>query len=214
MSNQNSVAGYYNIPSQVIGAVSTEIALLVPPTGTYPGTPSPLFQPQTVSGTSYQPGLSLAVPQDLVAGGAFDGRKFVVRHTGRIVNPASAVNVTFSMVVVPGANVGTVSATGSVTTAKAPGSSDLDLGDLGAYTTPASGNYFVEYQLIWDSVNGKLNGTVYGQCSNSAYVAPAAITQASITTLSDMNFLPTITFAATAQATAAWVVDEFVIERT
>ena len=213
MSNQNTVCGYYNVPSQVIGAVSTEIALLVPPTGTYPGTPSPLFQPQTVSSVSYQPGLSLAAPQDLVAGGALDGHKFVVRHTGRIINPASAVNVTFKMYTVPATNVGTVSATGSVTTAKAPGSSDVAMAGPTAFTTPASGSYFVEYQLIWDSVNGKINGIAFGQASNSAYQAPVAITQAAVTTLSDMNFLPTVTFAATAQATAAWIVDEFVIER-
>ncbi len=212
MSNQNSVAGYYNIPSQVIGAVSTEVALLLPATGTYPSTPSPLFQPQTVSSISYQPGLSLAPSPD-ITGSVLDGHKFVVRHTGRIINPATAVNVTFKMYAVPAAAVGTVSATGSVTTAGAPGSGDVAMGGPGAYTTPASGNYFVEYTLIWDSVNGKLNGYVFGQVSNSAYVAPVAITQAALANTSAFNFLPSITFAATAQAAAAWVVDEFVIER-
>ena len=208
MSNQNTVAGYYNIPTQTPG-IQTEYALLVPATGTYPGTPSPLFQPQIVSGTSYQPGLSLGVPND-IAGSVWDGHKFVVRHTGRIV-AASPCDVTFKMYSVPAANIGTVSATGSVTTAAAPGSGDVAMGGPALIADPGSGNYFVEYTLIWDSVSGKLNGFVFAQIANSAYVAPTAITQAAIASVSAMNFLPSVTFE-TAQVNT-WTFDEFVIER-
>ena len=209
MSNQNTVDAYYNVPTQVI-TVNTETALLLPATGTYPSTPSPLFQPQIVSSVSYQPGLSLAPSPD-IAGSVLDGHKFVVRHTG-LINNTGGGNVTFKMYAVPAAAVGTVSATGSVTTAGAPGSGDVAMGGPTAFTTPNSGCYFVEYHLIWDSTNGKLNGVAFGQVNDSAYQAPVAITQAALAAISAFNFLPSITFG-TANAADSWTVKEFCIER-
>lgn len=201
MANNNTVSGVYNVPFQLVTG-TTEVALLVPAQGVYTEFPSPLMPAGS--------GLTVAPPSD-ITGSWFDDHKFNIRLTGRIVNTGGG-NVTFKMYQVPQAAVGTISATGSVTVAGAPGSGDVSFGTLVAYTTPSSGNFFVEYQLIWDSVNTKLNGYVFGQVNDSAYVAPVATTQITVANIPAMNFLPSITFA-TANAADGWAVSEFCIER-
>lgn len=204
MANQNTVTGIYNVPAQVITGTS-ETALLVPAAGLYPGFPSPQFPAAS--------GLSVSAPQD-IAGGVVDLHEFKIRLVARIANPGGG-NFTLKMYQVPFASLGTISATGSVTSLGAPGSGDnvIDAGSAAAAGNPSI--YAVEYQLIWSSVNATLGGTVTGIRNASTLVSLASISaplSSNVAAVSALNFMPSFTFA-TGNAGNFVQVSEFVIER-
>lgn len=212
MSNQNTVAGVFNLPKQVI-TVTTEVALLVPAAaGTYPGLPSPVLAASS--------GLSIAPSPDITgAGSALDLHRFRINLFGKLANPGAG-NVTVKLYQVPATGVGVISATGSVTTAGAPGSGDVVFDALTAFTTPANPtDFFVSWDILWDSAANWLHGMHQGlqnASGSSTVIALAAVSSAGITsgvaTAAQLNFLPSFTFA-TGNAANGVTVSEYVIER-
>jgi hypothetical protein len=206
MSNQNTVAGFFNIPAQVI-TVNTETALLVPASGVYAGLPSPVLPASS--------GLSLSPTADITGiGSTQDLHNFKIRLAGKIANPGGG-NLTVRMYQVPLAGVGVISATGSVTSAGAPGSSDVTLTSFGAVTTPANPSSFsYEMNLLWSSavnrIDGYFSGIANGTLVNNTVVT-APVTSG-VTVASALNFLPSFTFA-TANAGNSIQLSEFTIER-
>lgn len=208
MANMNTFAGIQNFPAQVITGTS-ETALLVPATsGVYPGYPSPQFPASS--------GLSIAPPNDTTGfGSALDVREFKVRLVARVVNPGAGT-LTVKLYQVPFANIGTISATGSVTSGGAPGSGDVLVHTTAALTQANPSIFAIEYDLVWSSINGRLDGVVTGVQNTSTLISLAAISSgglsSGVATVSQLNFLPSFTFSA-ANAGDSVQVSEFVVER-
>lgn len=206
MSNANTVAGFFNLPAQII-TVNTETALLVPAASVYPGLPSP-----TLPASS---GLSIAPSPDITGiGSTLDVHRFNLRLSAKVANPGGG-NLTIKLYQVPAANVGTISATGSVTSAGAPGSADVLITTCGAITAPANPSTLsYEFDLLWSSVVNRIDGYFAG-ITNGALVGLTVLSApvtSGVTSASQLNFLPSFTFA-TANAANSVQISEFVIER-
>jgi len=231
MSNQNTVAGVYGLPKMVVSDTN-EHALVVPgptpPSGVtwgpayyetslpsngpnpYTGFPSPAFPVNS--------GLCVSVPVD-IAGSDFDGHPFRLRLAGVAANPGGG-NLTIKLYQVPFASLGVISASGSVTTAGAPGSGDNVLKSGGtALTTPPSTatGFLYEMVVLWDSSSSILqsfvNNGYYTSTATGTLIAAAAGTNVtSISAVSALNFLPSFTFA-TGNAANAVTLQEFCIDR-
>jgi hypothetical protein len=206
MSNQNTVAGFYNIPAQVI-TVTTETALLVPAAGVYAGLPSPVLPAAS--------GLTVSPSPDIVGvGSTLDLRRFNVRLSGKIANPGGG-NVTVKMYQVPFASLGVISAAGSVTSAGAPGSGDVAVTTFTALTTPANPSSFeYEVDLLWSATVNRIDGFMQGIAAGTL-LAPTVISApvtSGVTLANALNFLPSFTFA-TGNAANSIQISEFVIER-
>jgi hypothetical protein len=205
MSNQNTVAGFYNIPAQVI-TVSTEVALLVPAAGVYAGLPSPVLP--AASGLSASPS-----PDITGIGSTLDVHRFNVRLTGKVANPGGG-NLALRLYQVPFANVGVISAAGSVTSAGAPGSGDVILVTFTSITAPANPSTFsVEADLVWSSSVNRIDGYFFGN-ANGVFMDFAEVTAVTsgVATANQLNFLPSFQFSV-ANATNSVQLSEFVVER-
>jgi hypothetical protein len=203
MSNVNSYNGIWNLPTVTL-TDTNEHALLVPAAGTYPGFPTP----------EYPVGSGLCIPAtyDLATGGALDGHAFGVQLTCKIANPGAG-NLTVKLYQVPSLSLGTISASGSVTSAGAPGSGDQNIDSI-AFTTPASGHFQIQWIFQWDSMVAKLDGGHVGSVNNAVVTLAAVGTQltSGVASSKELNFMPSFTFA-TANAGNTYTVVEFCMER-
>jgi hypothetical protein len=230
MSNQNTVAGVYNLPQFNVGGSSTsEFALMVPgptpPTNItwvgpyynttlpnngpnpYPGFPSPAYPVNS--------GLSITPTPDILGAESFDGRAFKVKLHAVIANGGGG-NVSVKLYQVSAAQVGVIGAAGSVTTAGAPGTGATTTGTVTLTTPPATGTgVYLEYVFLWDSSSKILQGYrsgIYTSTSTGTFLALTATTNlTSISTISALNFMPSFTFAT--GGTNNVTVQEFSIER-
>lgn len=230
MSNQNTVAGVYNLPQCNIGGSSTnEFALMVPgsapPTNVtwgapyyvttlpnngpnpYPGFPTPQFPANG--------GLSIAPPPDILGTDSVDGQAFKVKLNAVVAN-GGAGNVTVKLYQVAAAQVGVIGAAGSVTTAGAPGTGATTTGSVTLTTPPATGTaVFIEWVFLWDSSSKILAGQrsgLYTSTATGTFLAITATTNlTSISTVSALNFMPSFTFAT--GGTNSFTVQSFTIER-
>lgn len=198
MANVNSSNGYVSLPSQSI-TTTTETTLLVPAASAlYQGLPSPVL----AAGAglyidpvkNYQSSNPTATSPTYV-NDSIDGRQVRIRVVGVAT---TGVGSTFTVKLYNGT---------SSTVA-----SDTLLCTFTAYTAGGAGsfNFICEANLIWDSVSTKLNGTFSSDISNT-YTGPAAITAATITAPTSLQFIPSFTFG-TANAANAVVVKEFLFE--
>jgi hypothetical protein len=231
MSNQNTVIGYYNLPKMTVTDGNNH-ALTVPTLGSgvpsgvtwgapyyetslpsnsqnpYPGFPTPALPANS--------GLTVSFPNDVAGSMAVDAHAFKIKLSGAVAN-AGASTFVVKLYQVPLAGVGVISATGSVTTAGAPGSSDNVFASA-SFTAPPStaGAFYVEADMIWDSSSGILVGMFYGYGNNAGatqfvdFAATTIITPG--TAVSSLSFLPSFTFGS-ANAANSVTVNEFAIER-
>lgn len=206
MSNQNTVAGFFNFPTQVI-AVTTEVALLVPAAGVYAGLPSPTLP--VGSGVTVSP-----VADITGIGSTEDLHRFNIRIAGKIANPGGG-NLVVKLYQVPFANVGTISATGSVTSAGAPGSGDVAVTTFTSLTAPANPSQFAyDADLMWSSAVNRIDGWMQGTAAGTL-LAPTVITApvtSGVTLGNALNFLVSFTFSV-ANAANSIQLSEFVVER-
>lgn len=223
MANINSFGGVYNVPKMVV-ADTNEHALTVPvlagaPSGVtwavpyyasaftsnanpYAGFPSPVFPVNS--------GLCIGFPPDVAGSLAVDGHPFKIKLAGVANNPGGGA-CTLKLYQVPLASLGVISATGSVTSAGAPGSGDTSIASLSLGT--ASAHFLVEAVMIWDSGLARLDGYTVGT-SNATLLDLTATSAVSsgVAAVSALNFMPSVTFA-TGNAANALTVQEFSLER-
>lgn len=193
MSNSNSFLGYQNLPAQTI-TVTTDTPLLVPAQGLYPSLPSPTF--------AVGAGLYVGLTGDIPNNATYDGHPFTVRVAGKSF----------------------VAGTGTFTPTLKLGTSNVSANNTAlANATKASGsvtatalNFWLEVELIWDSVSQTLSGVASGVVGG-LLLAPTVITAQQVVNpstgvLPSFNFIPSFAFS-TANAANTVTVTEFLIER-
>lgn len=139
--------------------------------------------------------LSLVTDQDLLTGGTFDNSAFRVRLAGVANVAATASTVTV------GIYVGSV-ATGTLL--KTVVSQSL---------TAAKTNFFLETELLWDSVSQALSGLAWGAAGFGGTVANGALANnpPAIVNAAGLTFSAAVTFSV-ANAANTIQVNEFSIE--
>lgn len=209
MARQDSVAGYpaFNY-SQTI-AVTTETALLAPSaSGVSPYFPSPEFP---LSTTTYPTGVFVGVSPD-IAGSVFDGHPFEVvlsftasssATTNTLVDLYNAKASSFKDG--PAASSYTLATLGTGCTKVVTGTATANL------TSSVTINYIMKASFLWDSLTKILSWTGTTQYQNGVIVANAANANATSVGLTDLNFIPSFTFASA--ATTVVNIKEFVINR-
>ena len=190
-------------------AVTSETALLAPSaSGVQPGFPSPEFP---LSTSTYPVGIYVGIPAD-IAGAVYDGHPFEVSlaftasstaTTNMLVNLYQAKQSTFSGG--PAASSYTLATLGTGCTKVVTGTATSGL------TSTVSQNYWVKAQFVWDSLTQKLGYCLANQYQSGASVAVAASNSVSSLAITDLNFIPSFTFASAATTTIT--VKEFVINR-
>lgn len=198
MANVNSSLGWVNLPAQSVTTASATTLVVPPASALYQGLPSPNFAAgsglflnlSNTTNTNNPTASSPTYTNDLV-----DGRQFKIRVVG----------------------VSTVSASTAVQIGLYNGSSSTVASDTliaisASYTitTASTVNWVVEANLIWDSTSQKLNG-YFNSTVNNTYTANAAITSVSSLSVTNLQFIPSITYA-TANAGNVWQVKEFLFE--
>ena len=210
MARQDTSVGYPSFNYTQVVAVTTETPLLAPSAaGVQPGFPSPEFP---LSTTTYPTGLYIGIPAD-IAGAVYDGHPFEVSFsavlsstatTNMLVDLYNAKASTFAGG--PAASGYTLATLGTGCTKVVTGTATAGL------TSTVSQNFWLKAQFVWDSTTGKL-----GYCTSAQYqsgAAPAIAASASVTgplAITDLNFIPSFTFASAATTTI--VVKEFIINR-
>lgn len=194
MSNSNSFLGYQNLPAQTI-TTTTDTPLLVPAQGLYPSLPSPNF----AAGAGLYVGLSGDIPNNAT----YDGHPFTVRVAGKAYVAATAS--TFTTTLKLGTSNVSANNTALANATKASGS-----------VTATALNFWLEAELIWDSVSQTLGGVVSGLVGG-LLLAPTVITAQQVANpstgvLPAFNFIPSFTFSV-ANAANTVTVTEFLIER-
>ena len=209
MARQDSSAGYPSFNYTQSIAVTTETPLLAPSaSGVSPYFPSPDFP---LSTTTFPTGVYIGVPAD-IAGSVYDGHPFEVAltfvatssaTTNMLVDLYNAKASTFAGG--PGATGYTLATLGTGCTKVVTGTATAGL------TSTVSQNYFLKAQFVWDSVTQKLGYCVATQYQSGAVVAVAASASVSSLAITDLNFIPSFTFASAATTTVT--IKEFVINR-
>jgi hypothetical protein len=194
MSNVNSFLGYQNLPAQTI-TVTTDTPLLVPAQGLYSSLPSPTL----AAGAGLYVGLTGDVPNNAT----YDGHPFKVRVAGKAFVAATAS--TFTATLKLGTSNVSASNTALANATKASGS-----------TTAAALNFWLEAELIWDSVSqtlaGVANGVVGGLLLAPTVITAQQVTNPSTGVLASLNFIPSFAFSV-ANAANTVTVTEFFINR-
>lgn len=142
--------------------------------------------------------LVLQPPPDLVSLGVFDARPFRVRLAGKYVSAAGTATVA----IYQGNAAAQLVAANLLVSA--------------AGTAAVSSNFWLEAELIWDSVSQRLNGTIQGSV-DKVFVTPAilAATGNQITGVTNQNllqFMAAVTFSS-ANAGNSVQLSEFSVER-
>ena len=209
MARVDTSAGYpaFNY-SQVI-AVTTETPLLAPSaSGVSPYFPSPEFP---LSTTTYPTGVFVGVSPD-IAGSVFDGHPFEVvlsftasstATTNTLVNLYNAKASSFAGG--PAASSYTLATLGTGTTVVNTGTATANL------TSSVTINYILKNSFLWDSLTKILSWTGATQYQNGVLIANAAHANVTSVTATDLNFIPSFTFASAATTTVN--IKEFVINR-
>ena len=209
MARQDTVAGFPAFNYSQTVAVTTEVALLAPSaSGVSPYFPSPEFP---LSTTTYPTGVFVGVSPD-IAGSVFDGHPFEVVLS--FVASSSATTNTFvdlynakasSFAGGPAASSYTLATLGTGCTKVVTGTATANL------TSSVKINYIMKAQFLWDSTTGILSWTGTTQYQNGVIVANAANANATSVAATDLNFIPSFTFASA--ATTVVTIKEFVINR-
>jgi hypothetical protein len=209
MAHQDTVVGYPNFNYSQVVAVTSETALLTPTaSGVSPYFPSPEFP---LSTSTYPAGIFVGVPTD-VAGSQFDGHPFEVvlsftasstATTNTLVNLYNAKASTFSGG--PASSSYTLATLGTGCTKVLTGTATANL------TSSVKINYVMRTQFLWDSLTGILSWNGTTQYQNGVLISNAANANATSVAITDLNFIPSFTFASAATTTINF--KEFVINR-
>lgn len=203
MANQNSIAGFYNLPQVANPGTTAEFAYLVPAQGVYPSLPSPIM--------AAGKGLVIAVdPGDVVGSAtaspaALDGRPFRIRISGKY-NSHTSQNLTVKVYQVPA----TIVAAGTQGTL----GNDAVIVSSGALAAGSGANNFdVLAKLVWDSASQALNANLLQDTTVGGTAATGAAQTAVASVLqSGLNFLVTFTWSSGTSADLIGPFD-FVAER-
>lgn len=209
MARNDTSYGFPNFNYSQAVAVTTETALLAPSaSGVSPYFPSPAFP---LSTTTFPTGVFAGVSPD-IAGSLFDGHPFEVvlaftasstATTNTLVNLYNAKASTFSGG--PGATGYTLATLGTGCTKVVTGTATANL------TSSVTINYIMKAQFLWDSLTKILSWTGTTQYQNGVLIANAANANATSVAITDLNFIPSFTFASAATTTVN--LKEFVINR-
>ena len=216
MSGVANSIGWYNLPAQAVSG-SSETGIIVPASGyaLLPSPAQPALNASAVANELYvglqpmvQPtGLSTAQQKDLVTTAIFDARMFYLRVSGK-VHGAASENVTVKTYAVPAAGVLLGGAMHSATGATL-------VGTTGTMATGGAGDFsfYMECEIMWDSVSKNLSSIQYGLTLGGAAIARGANSQqAAYGSLNDLNFVSTVTFSS-ANAANTIALAEFVVEQ-
>ncbi len=209
MARQDTSYGYPNFNYSQVVAVTTETALLAPSaSGVSPYFPSPEFP---LSTTTYPTGVFVGIPAD-IAGSVFDGHPFEVvlsftasstATTNTLVNLYNAKASSFSGG--PAASSYTLATLGTGCTKVLTGTATANL------TSSVTINYVMKTQFLWDSLTKILSWAGTTQYQNGVLITNAANANATTVAITDLNFIPSFTFASAATTTVN--IKEFVINR-
>lgn len=218
--NANTITGFIGgtkrnqIPVLTTAAITATVFSTVTDTGTAPAVLSiPVQSAVLGSSNGLGPNVNAAilVPTGGLLGAtsdfnssSFDGRAFKVRVQGTFNSAVTANGLTIGLYLGSSATVG----------------SDALLGAIASTATGigvAAGHFFAEGVLIWDSVSGKLDGSLSGFVAASGGtpfpVSTAVVyaTQASAAAPANLQFVAAATFATTNAANSVQVT-EFAID--
>jgi hypothetical protein len=197
MANVNSSQGFVSLPAQVI--TGTQTALLVPAaTALYQGLPSPVFAAGAGLYVAVAPNYQSSNPNassPTYVNDSVDGRQFRIRVVGLATVSAST---TFQVSLYQG--------TSSTLT------SDTLVSISASYTitTASTVNFLFENNFLWDSTSSHLNGWFQSDVNNT-FTGSAAITAITNLSVTNLNFIPAITFG-TSNAANAVTIREFLVE--
>jgi hypothetical protein len=217
MANANSYNVVQNLPAISITGTA-EICLLVPAVGKW-GANFPSAQYPAGSG------LCLPAGYDLATGGEVDCHVFKIRLMGDLTVVGATNNLTLVLYRIPYASIGVTGSgtTAAVTSAGAHGTAAVSLSSINIHSLltsyyPASGHFFFEWTLLWDSTIAKLDGFYTGLISSTATAGfskfnETAVTQltSGVTSSASLNFMPGFTFSSAAANSIT--VTEFSIEK-
>jgi len=209
MARQDSSFGYPNFNYSQVVSVTSETALLAPTaSGVSPYFPSPEFP---LSTTTYPVGVFIGVPAD-IAGSQFDGHPFEVSlsftasstaTTNTLVNLYNAKASTFSG--------GSASSSYTLATLGTGCTKVLTGTATAGLTSSVTINCLLKTTFMWDSLTKILSWCGTTQYINGAVVANAANANATSVAITDLNFIPSFTFASAATTTVN--IKEFCINR-
>ena len=209
MARNDTVYGFPNFNYSQVVAVTTEVPLLAPTAaGVSPYFPSPNFP---LSTSTYPSGVYVGVAPD-VAGGEFDGHPFEVV----LAFTASSTATTNTLVDLYNAKASTFAggpaATGYTLGTLSTGCTKVLTGTATAnLTSSVTINYILKAQFLWDSLTKILSWCGTTQYQNGVLISNAANANATSVASTDLNFIPSFTFASAATTTVN--IKEFVINR-
>lgn len=211
MSNQNTFAGFYNLPAQLAVNTSANV-YVVPASGNYAGLPSPTLPAGS--------GLTISVTPD-IATGFSDVHPFRVKAYGKATTTGAAATIIPILYQVPSTSVGIISAAGSVTSTGVVGTGPvlLDTCATIASSNVATVEFAYEWTLLFNKSAGSLGGAKTLAYTNftttPVLTAAAAISGGTIGSglgFADLNFELTFTFSAGTSPNAVQLT-EFSIDR-
>lgn len=212
MSNQNTIAGFYNLPAQL--ATNTSANVYKVPASGYAGLPSPTLPAGA--------GLTISTPPD-IAGGYSDVHPFRVKAYGKATTTGGAATIIPILYQVNAAAVGVIGAAGSITSTGVVGTGTNLLHTCAtiASSAVATVEFAYEWTLLFNSTAGSLTGfcstSLTNFTSTPVYTINAILNGSSGVvgsglTFADLNFEMTFTFSAGTSPNAVQFT-EFSIDR-
>jgi len=212
MANNNTVAGFYNLPAKTVSVAATAFQVFtVPAAGNYAGLPSPALP----VGSAISIGLS-----DIAGSNAYDDHAFKVKIAGICLGIGGST-LTLTLNQITAAHVGKIGAAEPVTSTGVQGTG------LNAVTTLLSTltlgalyvQFYAECFFLWSTSVGRLTGSkfVVTALSNAGLLPSppvyAVTTAVAVSSISDINFILSTSINTAADATTFVKLNEFTIER-
>jgi hypothetical protein len=211
MANNNTVAGFYNLPSKFFTATTAFQVFTVPAAGNYAGLPSPALP----VGSAISIGLS-----DIAGSNAYDDHAFKVKIAG-IGLGIGGSTLTLTVNQITNAQKGQIGAAAPVTALGVQGTGLNAVSTLFSTLTfgALSIQFYIELFFLWSTSVGRLTGSkfVVSALSNAGLLPSppvyAVTTAVAVTDIKDINFILSASINTSVDATTFLKLNEFTIER-
>lgn len=215
MANVNTVAGIYNVPKKFISTTTAFQVFTVPAAGSsstsYAGYPSPALPV----------GSALSVGLSDKGNVAFDGVPFKVKVSGEALGIATST-LTLTLGQNTLANVGQIGAAAPVTATGVKGTGFNTVATLFSTLTlgALSVKFYAEVLCFWSTLSARLASAFFAVSAlSNASILPsppvwaASSSVASLSSITDINFVLAASIDTAADATTYVQLNEFSIER-
>jgi len=215
--NNDTVAGWDNLPAKFIGTITAKQTFTVPAGGvagvSIPGLPSPTLPIGSA--------LTLSLNNDQLGSYAFDGRLFRIKIAG-VVQGIATSTFTLNVNQITQANIGQIGAAKPVTATGVDGTGlNLLISPFSTLTLGARlAHFYSEIVIVWDSTVDRLNGYHWSVSAlDNAGILPSPPVFAefasgfAVSELKDLNFTLSASIDTAADNTTYVKLSEFCIER-